>query len=102
MTAFTLPDPADIRDTIKDCLAVLYDDPQAGNDHIEDVIERCVASIGMLFKAAEMAGRAGPKEQAVFAYFVAALHAQAIQNNKEVCTSPHRRISTEKCRLPCG
>lgn len=74
MVTFTLPDFHDTRDTIADCLASLQIAP--GGQH-ERIVENSLIPITLLFKAGEMACAAGSEEQAVFAYFLSLMHAQA-------------------------
>jgi hypothetical protein len=74
MNIYTLPDPSDIKDTIADCLDALKIAPVEQHGRIA---EDCVAPVTLLFLASEMAGCAGREEQAVFAYFLALMAAQA-------------------------
>ncbi|HEX7641501.1 MAG TPA: hypothetical protein VF472_04730 [Burkholderiaceae bacterium] len=74
MVNFILPDFQDTRDTIADYVSSLRIAP--GGQH-ERIVENSMIPIALLFKASEMACAAGSEEQAVFAYFLSLLHAQA-------------------------
>ena len=74
MSKFTIPDPRDTRDVIADYLALW----QIGSSvRHEQIIKNCLIPITLLFEAGEMVSAAGPEEEAVFAYFLSMLHAQA-------------------------
>ena len=74
MSAFTLPDFHDTRDTIADCLASLQ---LESDGQLESIVQNSLIPVTLLFKAGEMACAAGSAEQAVFAYFLSLMDAQA-------------------------
>jgi hypothetical protein len=76
-SAFILPDPHDIEDTIVDCLVNLRSSHGASASGRARIVENCITPVSLLFKAAEMASAAGAEEQAVFTYFLSLMHAQA-------------------------
>jgi hypothetical protein len=71
--------PAEIADTIADCLDVVH----VCAERREAVIKNSIHPILMLMEAGRVASETGPEEAAVFEYFLHCLNAQLEMRAKE-------------------
>lgn len=76
MTTLHLPSPANAASMIRDCVASLPLGP-VSDDRREQIINNCFGPIVLLIEAVELAGAAGPDEEAVLIQCIRNLFAQA-------------------------
>ena len=82
MTTLTVPNPAEAQAAIADYLTVLPLGP-ASDARREQIIKNCLGPIVLLIEAVQLAGAAGPEEEAVLIQFIRALYAQSEHVKRE-------------------
>ena len=76
MTTLHLPSPANAAAMIRNCLEALPLGP-VSDDRREQIVNNCFGPIVLLIEAVELAGAAGPDEEAVMIQCIRNLFAQA-------------------------